>query len=377
MMHRPNDRLRLPGQGLREVARKFCSPATLEHVVDPIVADMQHEWIDARGRSPVARGYARLRGYAAFTRALALHAAMGATRHLVRNAFGATAEERTFYRRAGLATAAALLLSTVIVILTDNGIVGRSLVFALTHQRSPGGPGAAEVLPRAVAVVFRPDALASLLPSVVMSLLPTSLLFGLLLASRPSSSGAATSIAPRTRWITAAALIATMIGVAVSGWVTPAANQSYREIVFSALRRTERRENVPPKGSRELTFGELGDAIQSEQTRSGANLALYRTERHNRVAIPAACAVFGLLAIGLAEPVRRRGVRVVVLTTAAVCLFHPLLLRAGGQVLMPRGAPPFLCAWAANLVFGAGAAILIVRRRARLRTGPEAGSPAR
>jgi hypothetical protein len=377
MTHRPNGRLRLPGHRLREVARKFCSPATLEHVVDPIVADMQHEWIDACGRSPLERGYARLRGYAAFTRALTLHVAMSASRHLARNAFGATAEEWTFYRRAGFATAVALLLSTVIVLLTDKGLGARSLVFALTHQRWPGGPAAAEVLPRAVAIVFRPDALASLLPSVVTSMLPPSLLLGLLLASRASSSGAGAWIAPRARWIAGAALIATMIGVVVGCWVVPRANQNYREIVFAAVTGTERRAHFPAKGSHELTFGELGDVIQGEQARGGVNLALYRTERHKRMAFPATCAVFGLLAIGLAEPVRRRGALAVVLTAAAVCLFHSLLLRAGEQVLMPRGAPPFLCAWAANLVFGSGAAILILRRRARMRTGPEAASLAR
>ena len=375
MMHRSNDRLRLPGHRLREVARKFCSPATLERVVDPIVADMQHEWTDARARSPLTRGYTRLRGYAAFTRALALHVVLTASRHLVRNALGTTTEERAFYRRAGFATAVALLLSTVIVFLTDNGTGVHSLVFALKHQQGPGGPAAADVLPGAVTIAL-PEALASLLPSVVLSMLPTSLLLGLLLASRASSSGAGAGIAPRPRWITGAALIATMIGVVVGCWVVPRANQNYREIVFAAVTRTERREHFPAKGSRELTFGELGDVIQGEQARNGVNLALYRTERHKRVAIPAACAVFGLLAIGLAEPVRRRGVLAVVLTTAAVSLFYSLLLRVGEQVLMPRGAAPFLCAWAANLVFGAGAAILILRRRARMRTGPEAASAA-
>ena len=376
-MRRPDDRPRLPGQRLRDVAQKLCSPATLENLVDPIVADLQYEWTRARGRRPMIQAWVRLIGYAAFAKALALHVVSAGTRYLARNAFGASAEERTFYRRAGFATAVALLVLTVIVLLTDNGIGGRSLVFALTHQRWPGGPSAAEVLPRALAIAFRPDALASLLPSVVMSMLPTSLLLGLLLASSASSSGAGAWIAPRARWITGAALIATTIGVVVGCWVVPRANQNYREIVFAAVTRTERREHFPAKGSREMTFGELGDAIQSEQARSGVNLALYRTERHKRVAIPAACAVFGLLAIGLAEPVRRRGALVVVLTSAAVCLFHSLLLRLGEQVLMPRGVAPFLCAWAANLVFGAGAAILILRGQARMRTRPEAASLAR
>ncbi|HET6900644.1 MAG TPA: hypothetical protein VFK70_19980, partial [Vicinamibacteria bacterium] len=52
---------RLPGDRLRELARRLCGPATVEHLVDPIVADLQHEWREARERPRVVRCAVRLR----------------------------------------------------------------------------------------------------------------------------------------------------------------------------------------------------------------------------------------------------------------------------------------------------------------------------
>jgi hypothetical protein len=376
MMPRPDAVRHLPGWRLRRLAERLCSSETLEHVVDPILADLQHEWNEAAGRSGPARGWVCLAGYAAFFKALTLHMLMTASRHLAGNAFGATPEERAFYGRAGSATAAALLVQTAIIVFTSTGTGVRSLVYALTHQRWPGGPSEAESLPRALAIAFHPDLLASLLPSVVVLVLPTSLLFGLLVAARKASSDGA-SIRPQARWVAGASLFLTTVAIAVTGWVMPVANQNYREIVVAALYRTDRKANVPAKGIRELTFGELGDAIQSEQSSSGRYLAPYRrTERHKRVALPAACAVFGLLAMGLADMMRGRGALVVALTATAVAFLHYFLLRLGEQVLMPLGAAPFVCAWGATLVVACAAAILIVSRRSRLRAEAEVSSAA-
>lgn len=317
-----------------------------------------------------------LAGYVALVKALTLHVLMIAIRHLTGNAFGATPEERAFYGRAGSATAAAVLVQTAILMFASTGTGVRSLVYVLTHQRWPGGPSEAESLPRALAIAFRPDLLANLLPSVAVLVLPTSLLFGLLVAARKSSSDGA-SIRPQARWVLGASLFLTTAAIAVTGWVMPVANQNYREIVVAALYRTDRKANVPAKGVRELTFGELGDAIQSEQGSSGRYLAPYRrTERHKRLAIPAACAIFGLLAIGLADMMRARSALVVTLTATAVAFLYYFLLRLGEQVLMRFGMAPFVCVWGANLVVASAAAILIVSSRSRERTEAEVSSAA-
>jgi len=376
MMPRPDSVRHLPGGRLRRLAQRLCSPETLEHVVDPTLADLQHEWNEAAGRSGLARGCVCLAGYAAFVKALTLHMLMTACRHLAGNAFGATPEERAFYGRAGSATAAAVLVQTAIMMVTSTGMGVRSLVYALTHQRWPGGPSEAESLPRALAIAFRPDLLASLLPSIVVLVLPTSLLFGLLVAARKSSPDGA-SIRPQARWVAGASLLLTTAAIPVTGWVMPVANQNYREIVVAELYRTDRKANVPAKGLRELTFGELGDAIRTEQGSSDRYLAPYRrTERHKRVALPAACAAFGLLAIGLAGRMRARGALVVGLTVMVAAFPYYFLLRIGEQVLMPRGTAPFLCAWVANLVVAGAAAILIVSSRSREGTEAEVSSAA-
>ena len=57
-----------PGRLLHRVAARFCSRDTLEHIVEPLLADMQQEWADAA--TPAARTRARVRGIAAFWHAL-------------------------------------------------------------------------------------------------------------------------------------------------------------------------------------------------------------------------------------------------------------------------------------------------------------------
>jgi len=82
MMPRPGSVRHLPGGRLRRLAQRLCSPETLEHVVDPTLADLQHEWNEAAGRSGLTRGCVCLAGYAAFVKALTLHMLMTACRHL-------------------------------------------------------------------------------------------------------------------------------------------------------------------------------------------------------------------------------------------------------------------------------------------------------
>lgn len=364
---------RPPGQLLRRVAQRFCSRSTLVHVVDPIVADMQHEWDAARERSSTARACVRLAGYAAFGKALALRTLTASGEHLVRNAFGTSREERSFYRRAASTTAATLLLLTLVAVFGSSGSSMRSLAYVITHQRWPGGPAEAEALQRAAAIALRADALANLVPCALLFVLPASVLFGILLAARMSLPEHGPARAPRTRWVGSAALTATIGGVALAGWLIPQANQNYREIVFSSVNRTARAENVPMKGSRELNFGELGAAIQQEKARNGKYVALYRTEWHKRVALPAACTVLGFLAIGLVDPARGRSAFGSAVTAASVGFIHYWLMRVGEQVLMPRGVPPFLAAWSGNLVLAAAAIILIVRRH-ELARPPEASA---
>ena len=63
----------LPGATLTRLAKIVCSPSRFERVFEPIIADMQHEYLEARtaGR-PVAAWLARAHGWVAFLRAAGL-----------------------------------------------------------------------------------------------------------------------------------------------------------------------------------------------------------------------------------------------------------------------------------------------------------------
>jgi hypothetical protein len=92
--------VRRPGDRLRSIARRLVRPVTMERLIDPVLADLQCEHHEAircgwRWRSR----WIRLRGYAAFWRAIGLHAV-----------------ERSLQSRKGVAltvTATALLLAAL------------------------------------------------------------------------------------------------------------------------------------------------------------------------------------------------------------------------------------------------------------------------
>src|SRR5262249_44338613 len=70
-------RMTLPGRRLRAWARRCCSPETLERLVDPILADLQSEYLSSRheGR-PWRRRVMLLKGYAGFWQAVVMDAMM-------------------------------------------------------------------------------------------------------------------------------------------------------------------------------------------------------------------------------------------------------------------------------------------------------------
>jgi len=60
----------LPGSLLHRVATRYCSAATCERVIEPLIADLQREWLSAD--RPAQRAVARVRGYASFWQTLLL-----------------------------------------------------------------------------------------------------------------------------------------------------------------------------------------------------------------------------------------------------------------------------------------------------------------
>jgi hypothetical protein len=70
----------LPGDFLHRIAKRSCSTTTCERVIEPLIADLQREWLSA-GR-PARRAVARIRGYASFWQTLLLCSARATPRML-------------------------------------------------------------------------------------------------------------------------------------------------------------------------------------------------------------------------------------------------------------------------------------------------------
>jgi lipopolysaccharide export LptBFGC system permease protein LptF len=219
-----------------------------------------------------------------------------------------------------------------------------------------------------------------LFPSVVTVTLPMAFLLGLVLAIGRLSAGSATS-APR-RWLGPALGLSIATGLftfVLYGWVTPEANQSYRERVFrwvstDQLRNADgrvvrvpadRRVPLTPKGTREFTLGELQTRIHDGRTQGQSTVAL-DVEWHKKWAIPAACLIFGPLAIGLHGLWKRpRTAMSFAIAVAATLLFY-LALRIGEQSAINGRLGPLPAMWAGDALL-ALVTLWLIARAPRLR----------
>lgn len=351
---------RLPGDGLRAWARKVCPAAVLEHVVDPIVADLQHEWLAARDRSRLARGGVRLRGYVAFTSALSLHLTLAAGRHLAENAFGTTMEDRQFHRRAGAGTLAALAVSTIAVMLHGIRVTTRSLVDVFTHLRFPGPPTAADVLPAALQIATDPRGLLLLLPCLAVMTLPPSLLFGLLRGFGAATPPAA--LRPRLRGAGVVSLGAALVTLVLLGWVAPETNQRYREFFMASAFSHAVRPGIPARGLHELSLPELQDQARTEYASAGGEASQqYAVECHGRWAGATASLAFGLLGLGLAAQPRVWSTRQVTVITAVATFAYYWGLRFAARAITIGMARPLTIVWSADIGIVLCAAALLLR----------------
>lgn len=186
-----------PGLRLRRLAARVCDERTMAIIVDPAVADLQHEAEQARGaggphvRPPLAR-------YAAVWKVIGY--AIG--RSLIHSAAAGVASERTLLRHTvtialGIALVLTMLL-TVPPLLTapaPNPLAHRSLLF----------------------VYLLPQAVSLGIPIGVSGAVAFAL------RSRPLTLGVAAPLA-------GLALFASILTLAVVQWLLPAANQAFRDV---------------------------------------------------------------------------------------------------------------------------------------------------
>lgn len=143
---------------------------------------------------------------------------------------------------------------------------------------------------------------------------------------------------------------------------------------FASLRITLDPESVfpsvaPSKGEHEMTITELNAAADQVLKQGGSPHGQY-FEIQKRFVFPAACLVFGIIALGLGVTNRKDGkFASFILGLAVICLYYILFL-TGQNMAKGRVVPPWLGAWLGNLVLGPIGVVTLIWR---VRSGGDRG----
>ena len=323
-----------PGDRLRSFAARWCGTDTLTRVIDPLVADLQAEYHDARASGFVWRSrWIRIAGLATFIRVVATCAVRSATREMT---IWPDEDRRALGRTVGVA---AIAITACMTLLLAWPIV-RHL------QRFPGDWSILYVVPQAI---------------------PFAVAFGLSFGAWLGPGRGLTSSRLRLA-VVALALLGSAASFATMSWIAPTANQTFRVAVFRSQPAANEgaRSTALSRGMAELTRPELKARIET-LSREGANapsalreLATLELRYHTGAALPAASLAIVLLAIA-AIPRRQLPSWILGAAALAGCAGYFVLLVKGAGWGQDGSLSPFLAAWLPNLVFGGLAGILMLR----------------
>jgi Lipopolysaccharide export system permease LptF/LptG len=303
---------RMPGGRLLKLTLRLLPPDVREHVVRPTLADYQVEWLQASG--PASRARARLRGTYALARVLLPALLHAGVLHLHRNAWATGPEDREAARRLAVRGACATLV----------------VMAALLIQ---------QVLNLPVRLRFEPGDAFLLVPAASCIAIPVGCLLGAALARRRAG-------AQRVHWrpVLSMAALAGLVNFAIAGWLTPQANQAFRQLVFARIASAEHRLALV-RGTREMTFVELG-ARGHELAAGTGTEAARRTavEWHKKPALGAACLGLAIAGAVLAVLLRSGAGRVALAVLLAGT--YLVALRVAEQAAVRGTLPAGLAMWA-------------------------------
>ena len=298
-----------PGSRLRRFAERTFEPQTLDRVVLPALADLQHECREDAGVSRLVR----LRAYWGLWKTLAICFAGDAVRDRERHAHS-------------LGTRTLLFLVLLLVLVT----AAQSATWFYTFGRDHGGWAAIK-------------AALLLLPSTLTVVLPAA--FFLAVALFRAKGARMTTLIPSTTAGAVACATALFIGAM---FIVPPINQSFRTFVFNTLQPPE--ASVAPrvlsKGLSELTWTELNAQVREPASPRLEEVA--RAHRQQRFAFIGSPFVMALLGLGLAGRWRSRaatiGASLVLLVLYDECFQLASSLDRGGY-------PSAYGTWTANVAF--------------------------
>jgi hypothetical protein len=323
---------------LRTFAARWFDARTMELFIDPVLADVQAEYEEARAKGQRCRArWIWIVGHIALARVVLWHEG----RRLVHGLADVPPQER----RAAMRTAAYALTVTAVVTIIQ--------VMSNTTVRESSTPGTLGLL-------------------LVPSALPVSAMLGLLTGILVSLESVRASV----RWHVLVLLAAAGVSLAsfvMFGWIIPEANQAFR---LSALRESVGQPVLIPKGVNELTLGELRGFLSigsatSWQTPPG-DASYLAFVYHQRWAISCAPLVMALFA--LAFGARSGSGRLWILCAGIVALAAYPLVGHVARSAFDRSVPRIVAAWTPNALLLL--ATLVVRARQRSQRVPASPSSA-
>jgi hypothetical protein len=315
--------MKLPGTRLLAIARFFIDASAIARVLEPLVADWQREWLASTTTS--GRVVIRGRGCFAFI--------CSAT-----YCFSSDAMPRDIRWRAWMTLSAFVALGTLVLAVPILG------------------------LPSALMAYWLPSMLAL---SVPFAMLPLAMLLG-------TSANRSGGLRHLTRFTIAVALVV----FALNGWITPHANQAFRE---QAMRRAVEQAGevaayrAPSRGLRELTLPELFRVHFS--TPGLASRQKMNEEVHSRVTLPLVPVLLAMMGWGLTRASNSAGaVRLFGWWVFACATFG--FARSLGMTLERSWSTPREAAVWLPLVLWS-AAIVVLMRTTRIAAGGPEGPPLR
>jgi len=316
-----------PGTRLHSLAQRLFNTSVMERLIDPVIADLQCEHAEAIERGQVWRSRGiRVTGYFAFAK-VALVALSHESLLVWRDR--AAADDRALGRT--------MLFSTIATIVWTLVFIG------------PGLRTAWSVNKLGTWLVWY------LVPQALQVALPMGVVFGILAGARGRP------VTPRVRRSVTLLTIGCSIAMIVhAGWILPAANQAFRELMAG---------RVIARGTNELRFGELWQLAQDRVV-----IPLIANRRafdfHFRLALAFAPLALGLFALGVAAARRRASGVLGIGAIAFVSCFAYYTLTYFARFEMYLGpfevsehVPAIVAAWGPNLAFLAAALLLWKLRR--------------
>lgn len=322
-----------PGTLLRFLAIRLFDPATLERLIDPSLADLQHEHDEAVRRGHVWRArWVRLAGYIAVWKVFAVSATNAAARA---TQDWARADDRAVGRTIGHSCAT---ISAILALLMWPTL-------SSYPQRVP---------PDKVAwmVIY-------LVPQALVIAIPLGLLLGILsgLRGRVPTARVRRSVAA----VAIGCSVATFVLVA---WTMPAANQAFRELMAG--------RRLAGRGFNEMTLGELARTPAQNKWIVSTTENRLAFEFHYRLALAFGSLALGLFAIAVTAvwrgAYRARGMLLV--GSLSSIAYYVLLYWARQAGYTADAQANVAVAWIPNLVFLAIALLLFLRPLAAKRQEP-------